>query len=59
LLGSIPLVQSLREASDNGIPETMDPTTISGKIFGEIAAKMAQQMAIVNATSKEKPVHAN
>lgn len=59
LLGSIPLVQSLRESGDNGIPEAMDPTTITGKIFREIASRMAQQMAITNAEIQTRPAHAN
>lgn len=59
LLGSIPLVQSLREAGDNGIPEAFDPTTLTGKIFAEIASRIAQQLAITNASAQSSPVHAH
>jgi ATP-binding protein involved in chromosome partitioning len=59
LLGSIPLVQSLREAGDNGIPEAFDPTTFTGKIFAEIASRIAQQLAITNASAQSSPVHAH
>jgi ATP-binding protein involved in chromosome partitioning len=57
LLGSIPLMQSLRESGDNGIPEALDPTTESGKIFSSIASAMAQQLAIVNESQKQVAVN--
>ncbi len=57
LLGSIPIMQSLRESGDNGIPEALDPTTDSGRIFSAIASAMAQQLAIVNETQREMAVN--
>ncbi|MCC6385587.1 MAG: Mrp/NBP35 family ATP-binding protein [Bacteroidia bacterium] len=60
LLGSVPLIQSVCEAGDNGIPVAYDPDIVEGKIFREIAYAMAQQLAISNAKIEdEKLAHAN
>jgi len=50
LLGQIPLVQSIRESGDSGSPATMDEKSPVSKAFIELAQKLAQQIAIRNAT---------
>ena len=49
LLGQIPIVQSIREGGDNGTPAALDETSPMGKAYGELAQKVAQQVAIRNA----------
>lgn len=50
LLGQIPIVQSIRESGDAGVPVALlDNKTITGA-FLELAQKVAQQVAIRNAT---------
>jgi ATP-binding protein involved in chromosome partitioning len=57
LLGQIPLVQSIREGGDNGLPATLDEATPSGIAFRELAKAVAQQVAIRNANIEPtKPV---
>ncbi|MBL7875664.1 MAG: Mrp/NBP35 family ATP-binding protein [Cyclobacteriaceae bacterium] len=48
LLGQIPLVQSIRESGDSGLPAALKegPTSLA---FQELAAALAQQVAIRNA----------
>ncbi|HJW29083.1 MAG TPA: hypothetical protein VJ508_07505, partial [Saprospiraceae bacterium] len=49
LLGQIPLVQSIRESGDSGLPAVMkDGATAIA--FRELAENLAQQIAIRNAT---------
>jgi ATP-binding protein involved in chromosome partitioning len=50
LLGQLPLVQSVREASDAGRPAVMQGDTPQAKAFIEMAKNVAQQLAILNAT---------
>jgi len=49
LLGEIPLVQSICEASDAGRPAVMQETTLQAIAFMEMAGKVAQQLSIQNA----------
>jgi len=49
LLGQIPIVQSIREGGDNGSPVALDGNSPVGKAFDELAASVAQQIAIRNA----------
>ena len=49
-LGQIPLVQSICESGDNGIPVALDNTSIVGLAFRELAENIAQQIAIRNST---------
>jgi ATP-binding protein involved in chromosome partitioning len=49
LLGQIPLVQSIREGGDLGYPTVLQETTPSAIAFKELAQKVAQQVAIINA----------
>jgi len=48
-LGEIPLVQSVREAGDNGSPITLDDTSVVAQAFNRVAETIAQQIAIKNA----------
>lgn len=50
LLAQIPLVQSVREASDIGRPAVMQDNTPQALCFIELAQNIAQQIAIKNAT---------
>jgi len=55
-LGEIPLVQSIREAGDTGIPAILQ-NDVTSESFNDIAKKLAQQVAIRNAEiSKTKKV---
>ena len=56
-LGQVPLIQSICEGGDNGIPVVTDESSLAGNAFLLIAGRMAQQIAIRNATeSPTKPV---
>jgi ATP-binding protein involved in chromosome partitioning len=50
LLGQIPLVQSIREGGDLGYPTVLQETTPSALAFRDLAQKVAQQVAIINAS---------
>jgi len=49
LLGQIPIVQGIREGGDEGKPAALNPNSITGKAFKELAEHVAQQIAIRNA----------
>lgn len=52
-LGEVPLEQAMREGGDNGLPVAADDElTISGKAITDIAARIAQQISIRNATQE-------
>ncbi len=56
-LGEIPLVQSIREAGDEGKPAATQIDSLTAVAFQKTAEKLAQQVAIRNATmEKTKPV---
>lgn len=44
LLGQIPIVQSICEGGDSGKPVALDPNTITGQAFQELAANVVQQI---------------
>lgn len=48
-LGEIPIVQSIREGGDKGIPAVVDDEPVSKKAFTELAQHVAQNIAIRNA----------
>nr|MCU0355616.1 Mrp/NBP35 family ATP-binding protein [Cytophagales bacterium] len=48
-LGEIPLVQSIREAGDNGKPVVMSES-VAGQAFRDLAEELARQVSIRNAT---------
>jgi len=49
LLGEIPIVQSISESGDSGVPVALDQNTPDGKAFMKLAENIAQQIAIKNA----------
>lgn len=57
LLAQIPLVQSIREASDNGKPAVLDMASNTALAMIEMAQNVAQQIAIKNA--QQQPVETN
>lgn len=48
LIGEIPLVKSISDAGDNGVPAVLDEDSVISKVFYEIAQKVAQQLSIVS-----------
>jgi ATP-binding protein involved in chromosome partitioning len=52
LLGSIPIVQGIREAGDEGKPAVMN-NTITAQAFRDVAENLAQQVAIRNANQEK------
>ncbi len=50
LLGQIPIVQSICEGGDNGVPVACDENTIIGKAFAELADNVVKQVEVRNAT---------
>lgn len=48
LLGQIPLVQSICESGDSGIPAVLDSNSIVGKAFDELSAKTIEAVALRN-----------
>lgn len=60
LLGSIPLVQGVRESGDTGSPAVLDVKSPASTYFLQMAESAAQQIAIRNATmAPTKPVEMN
>ncbi|REJ80492.1 MAG: iron-sulfur cluster carrier protein ApbC [Bacteroidetes bacterium] len=49
LIGEIPLVQSIREGGDTGIPVALDEDSLVSKAFEEAADHLVRQVAIRNA----------
>jgi len=57
MLGQIPLVQSIREAGDEGRPVVLENEPITADAFQEAAAALAQAVSVRNASlDKTKPV---
>ncbi len=56
MLGQIPLVQSIREAGDEGRPAIMDSDSPVADAFREAAEALAQQVAIRNAKADKTKV---
>lgn len=50
LLGQIPVVQSICEGGDAGTPVALNPDTLTGRAFSELADHVVEQVAIRNAT---------
>jgi ATP-binding protein involved in chromosome partitioning len=48
-LGEIPIVQSIREGGDKGVPAVVDDEPVSKAAFTELAQRVAQNIAIRNA----------
>jgi ATP-binding protein involved in chromosome partitioning len=49
-LGEIPLVQSIREGGDTGLPVALDENTIASRAFEEVTDNLIRQVSIRNAT---------
>jgi len=52
LLGQIPLVQSIREGGDAGVPSAADENSIMGKAFADLTQKVLEQLEIRNTTQE-------
>jgi ATP-binding protein involved in chromosome partitioning len=48
-LGQIPIVQSIREGGDNGVPAVLNADETTRQAFREVAENLARQVAIRNA----------
>ncbi|HZH73099.1 MAG TPA: Mrp/NBP35 family ATP-binding protein [Mariniphaga sp.] len=48
LLGQIPLVQSIREGGDQGIPSAANPDSITGLAFADVAKNLMHQLLVRN-----------
>ena len=53
LLGQIPIVQSICDGGDNGIPVACDEDSITGRAFYELAKKVVERVEERNATLPE------
>jgi ATP-binding protein involved in chromosome partitioning len=51
-LGQIPIVMSIREGGDNGIPAAWSEETVTGNSFKELAANVIEQLRIRNENLK-------
>lgn len=49
LLGQIPLIQSIRESGDAGLPEALKANSPAADIFKEVAQAVAQRVSVRNA----------
>jgi ATP-binding protein involved in chromosome partitioning len=54
-LGEIPLVQSIREGGDSGLPVVLDEDTPAAKAFREAADLLVRSIAISNAAKSTAP----
>ena len=50
LLGQVPLVQSIREGGDAGVPAAADEKSIMGQSFAALTQKVLEQLEIRNST---------
>ena len=55
-LGEIPIVQSIREGGDNGLPSVLDQTSVSGRAFSDLAKSVARNVAMRNANMEPTKV---
>ena len=55
-LGQIPLVQSIREGGDNGVPVMMSDDEISKKAFMDFAGSAVRSIAMLNANMRVEKV---
>ncbi len=53
LLGQIPIVQSIREGGDSGVPVACTPGSITGQAFAGLARNIVEQVEIRNQTLPE------
>ncbi len=50
LLGQIPLVQSIREGGDSGVPSAADEKSVMGQAFASLTTQVLAQLEIRNST---------
>ncbi len=55
-LGQIPLVQSIREGGDSGVPVMMSDDLVSRKAFTDFAGNAARSIAMMNANMRSEKV---
>jgi len=55
LLGQIPIVQSICEGGDSGMPVALDENTVTGQAFAELATVVVRQTELRNAN--QPPTH--
>ena len=55
-LGAVPIVQSIREGGDEGVPAMMSDDKVSRAAFEEVAANVARAVSIRNATGSPTKV---
>ena len=55
-LGEIPIVQSIREGGDRGVPAVIDDEPVSKNAFITLAKKVAQNIAMRNANMEPTKV---
>jgi len=55
-LGQIPLVQSIREGGDMGIPVMVSDDAVTRKAFNDFAGNAARSIAMINANMKREKV---
>jgi ATP-binding protein involved in chromosome partitioning len=55
-LGQIPLVQSIREGGDSGVPIMVSDDAVTRKAFSDFAGNAARSIAMVNANMKAERV---
>ncbi len=55
-LGQIPIVQSIREGGDNGVPVMMADDEITRKAFRDFAAVVVRSIAMRNANMKSEKI---
>ena len=56
LLGQIPIVQSIREGGDEGVPVMVSDDEVSKKAFSEFAAHVVRSIAMRNANIEQEKV---
>jgi len=56
VLSKIPIVQSVVDSGDEGVPVATNPNSIVGSIFDKLAENVAQQIAVRNANMKATKV---
>ena len=56
LLGQIPIVQSIREGGDEGVPVMVSDDEVSKKAFSEFAAQVVRSIAMRNANIEQEKV---
>jgi ATP-binding protein involved in chromosome partitioning len=49
LLGQVPLIMSIRDGGDKGMPAVLDETNEAYGVFMEIAGKVAQRLSVIHA----------